>query len=78
MDFRWNEWNIEHLAGHGVSPESAERVIEEHGVLIPEESVTTSCSPGDVRSGELLQVIFVLALHCTHPLGRERMVHGAP
>lgn len=28
MDFRWNEWNIEHVAQHGVSPEAAEEVLQ--------------------------------------------------
>lgn len=27
MEFRWNEWNEEHLARHGVAPEEAEEVI---------------------------------------------------
>jgi hypothetical protein len=27
MEFRWNDWNIEHLAGHGVSADEAEMVI---------------------------------------------------
>jgi uncharacterized protein len=26
--FRWNDWNLEHIAQHGVSPEEAERVVE--------------------------------------------------
>jgi uncharacterized DUF497 family protein len=26
--FRWNQWNIEHIAEHGVSPEEAEWVVE--------------------------------------------------
>jgi hypothetical protein len=25
--FRWNDWNIEHLAKHGVDPDEAEQVI---------------------------------------------------
>jgi hypothetical protein len=28
MEFRWNDWNIEHIAGHGVSPDEAETVSE--------------------------------------------------
>jgi hypothetical protein len=27
VDFRWNEWNVEHIAKHGVQPDEAERVI---------------------------------------------------
>ena len=25
MLFRWNEWNVDHIVEHGVSPEEAER-----------------------------------------------------
>jgi heme oxygenase len=28
VDFRWNEWNVEHLGRHGVTPEAAEEVVE--------------------------------------------------
>jgi hypothetical protein len=27
MDFRWNDWKVEHIGTHGVSPEEAETVI---------------------------------------------------
>jgi hypothetical protein len=26
-EFRWNEWNVEHLAKHGVEPWEAEHVV---------------------------------------------------
>lgn len=29
MEFRWNEWNAEHLAQHEIEAESAEHVVEE-------------------------------------------------
>jgi hypothetical protein len=28
VEFRWNEWNIDHIAGHGVTPEEAEYVVD--------------------------------------------------
>ena len=28
MLFRWNQWNVDHIAEHGVSPEEAEWVVE--------------------------------------------------
>ena len=28
MDFRWNDWNEEHVGKHGVSIDEAERVVE--------------------------------------------------
>jgi hypothetical protein len=27
MEFRWNDWNIEHIGKHGVLPDEAELVI---------------------------------------------------
>ena len=27
MEFRWNDWNLDHVARHGVTPEEAEKVI---------------------------------------------------
>ncbi len=28
MDFRWNEWNLEHAQKHGVTPAEAEWVVQ--------------------------------------------------
>jgi uncharacterized DUF497 family protein len=61
LDFRWNEWNIEHLAGHGVSPESAEQVIEGARSPYPRGIGDDKLLAwGTSDRGELLQVIFVL------------------
>ena len=27
MNFRWNDWNIDHIGRHGVMPAEAERVV---------------------------------------------------
>jgi hypothetical protein len=27
MNFRWNEWNIDHVGEHGVDSDEAERVV---------------------------------------------------
>jgi hypothetical protein len=27
MEFRWNAWNVGHIAEHGVTPEEAEHII---------------------------------------------------
>lgn len=61
MDFRWNRWNVEHLAEHGVSPESAEEVVEGARSPYPRrigDDKLLVWGPSD--RGELLQVIFVL------------------
>lgn len=28
--FRWNDWNVAHIAKHGVTPAEAEAVVEQH------------------------------------------------
>ena len=28
MDFRWDDWNVEHIAAHGVTTAEAESVVE--------------------------------------------------
>ena len=61
MDFRWNQWNIEHLAGHGVDPDEAEEVVREAQRPYPRrigEDKLLVWGPG--RGGRLLQVIFVV------------------
>ena len=60
MEFRWNDWNVGHLARHEVSPDEAEIVIR--GVRNPfprkiEEDKWLVWGQG--RGGRFLQVIFV-------------------
>ena len=35
MLFRWNEWNRDHIAKHGVEPDEAEYVVEHAGNPYP-------------------------------------------
>jgi uncharacterized DUF497 family protein len=60
MQFRWNEWNVEHLARYGVEPSEAEEVVlaakrpfplrrDDHRWIVW----------GRARGGRLLQVVFV-------------------
>jgi len=66
MEFRWIEWNVEHLAQHGVDPEEAEDVVNEATSLYPQRIADDKLlvwGPG--RGGRLLQVIFVLDLNLT-------------
>ena len=37
MEFRWNDWNLEHATCHGVSPDEAEYVVEHARPPFPEE-----------------------------------------
>jgi len=61
MDFRWNDWNVEHLAGHGVATEEAEAVIRAFRADFPRRIEDDKWLVwGRGRGGRLLQVIFVL------------------
>jgi len=61
VEFRWNEWNAEHMGQHGIEPEAAEHVVEEATAPYPrrigEEKLLAW---GPDSAGDLLQVIFVL------------------
>lgn len=61
MDFRWIEWNEDHIQRHGVSPEEAEVVVERAKTPFPrmiEDDKRLVWGRG--RGGRFLQVIFVL------------------
>jgi uncharacterized DUF497 family protein len=59
--FRWNEWNIGHLADHGVAPAVAEYVVRRARRPYPlvrgdGKWLVWGADPG----GRLVQVVFVL------------------
>ena len=59
--FAWDEWNIDHVAGHGVSPYEAEFVIRESEAPWPQQKGDGKLVAwGPTETGRLLQVIFVL------------------
>lgn len=61
MDFRWNEWNVEHIARHGVSPEEAESVVRHARRPYPLYHKDEKWLVwGRGNGGRFLQVIFVL------------------
>ena len=35
MDFRWNEWNTEHVGRHGIAADEAEQVVQEAAAPYP-------------------------------------------
>jgi uncharacterized DUF497 family protein len=80
VDFRWNEWNTEHLAHHGIEPQAAEHAVEEAIGPYPrriDDDKLLAWGPGP--AGELLQVIFVLdkddcvyILHARHLTEKEK------
>jgi uncharacterized DUF497 family protein len=61
MDFRWNDWNVEHIARHGVSPEEAEGAVRGARSPFPrkiEEDKWLVWGKG--KGGRYLQVVFVV------------------
>jgi uncharacterized DUF497 family protein len=62
VDFRWNEWNEEHIGSHGVEPEEAEEVVSgarsPYPLLQSDEKYLVW---GPTQDGRLLQVVFVIA-----------------
>lgn len=61
MEFRWNQWNRDHIGEHGVQPEEAEFVIRNAAAPYPEERGDDKWRVwGQTSSGRFLQVVFVL------------------
>lgn len=61
MLFRWNGWNEEHIAAHGVEPEEAEDVVLGARPPFPLGQADEKYLVwGSTTSGRLLQVVFVI------------------
>jgi len=56
--FRWIEWNTEHIARHGVTPEEAEWVATHPARGYPIKYRGGYTTRGQTRSGRWLQVAF--------------------
>jgi hypothetical protein len=83
VEFRWIEWNIEHLAKHGIAPEEAEEVLRSATVPYPRRIGGQKLAVwGTGLGGRLLQVILVLdkdgtafVIHARELTGREKRIH---
>ena len=59
-DFRWNQWNVDHIEQHAVSPEEAEYVIDWARPPYPEPIGENKWRVrGQSETGRYLQVIFI-------------------
>lgn len=58
MNFRWNAWNIGHIAGHGVSRQEAEQVVRSARPYYRGDGKYLARGRGS--GGRWLQVIYVL------------------
>jgi uncharacterized protein len=60
LRFRWNEWNVEHLERHGVTPEEAERIVRMAKAPYPRPRADGRWLVwGWGDGGRFLQVLFV-------------------
>jgi uncharacterized DUF497 family protein len=74
LEFRWIEWNIDHIANHGVTPDEAERVIKNARPPFPERLEDDKWLViGRGGRGRFIQVIFVLDEH-----GTVFVIHSRP
>ena len=61
MEFRWIEWNVDKVIGHGVTPEEAEHVVERATSPYPQHREDDKFLVwGPTAAGRLLQVVFLL------------------
>jgi uncharacterized DUF497 family protein len=81
--FRWNDWNVDHIANHGVSPGEAEYLVNHARSPYPrrirDEKFYVA---GQAPDGSYLQVIFVLdpdetvfVIHARPLTERERAIY---
>ncbi len=61
MDFRWNDWNVDHVSRHGICPEEAEDVVLRAVRPFPRKIADDKWLVwGRGKGGRFLQVVFVL------------------
>ena len=59
--FCWNDWNVEHIATHGVLPEEAEAIVRGARPPFPREQGEEKYLVwGQTSAGRYLQVIYIL------------------
>lgn len=83
MEFRWNEWNVEHIAKHGVDPEEAEMAVRGVRRLYPQQiGEDKLLAIGRGRGGMYLQVVYILGpddtifvIHARPITDREKKRH---
>jgi uncharacterized protein len=73
-EFRWNEWNAEHIAEHGISREEAEAIIQNARSPYPREVQQGKyLVRGQTSGGLFLQAAFVV-----DPEGAIYVIHARP
>jgi len=60
MEFRWIDWNLDHIAEHGVEPDEAESVVRQARPPFPRKIEEDKwLVVGQGRGGRFLQVIYI-------------------
>ncbi len=80
MEFRWNRWNVDHIAQHGVSADQAEEVIRDATRPYPLHREDGKWLVwGKTAGGDLLQVVFIIdeddsvfVIHARPPTKNEK------
>jgi hypothetical protein len=73
-EFRWNEWNVDHIAEHGVAPAEAEHVVNFAARPYPERIGDGKYRvAGQTAQGRCLQVVYVFS-----PPGIVYVIHAMP
>ena len=73
-EFRWNEWNVEHIGVHGVSPAEAEFVVNWPNRGYPQRGEEEKyLVRGQDQTGSYLQVIYIF-----DPPGVVYVIHARP
>ena len=74
MQFRWIDWNRDHVAGHGVDPEEAEMVVRNARHPFPQQIGDEKLLVmGRGFGGRFLQVIYLL-----DPADTIFIIHSRP
>lgn len=74
MQFRWIDWNRDHIAEHGVDWQEAEMVVRGAKPPFPQQiGEEKLLVQGQGNGGRFLQVIFVL-----HPDDTVFVIHARP
>ncbi len=61
MQFRWIDWNIDHITEHGIDPEETEMVVRAARPPFPEQMGDDKFLViGQGRGGRYLQVLYLL------------------
>ncbi len=61
-EFRWNRWNVEHIAAHGIRPDEAEFVVRRARRPFPQaQGRGKFLVAGQTAAGSYVQVVYIFS-----------------